>query len=357
MRLATAEINLAALEHNLTQVRNFAPNSKVMAVLKANAYGHGLVKIAQSLSQADAFAVARIDEALALRTGGLVKPIVLLEGFFDPQDLPIMLANNFQTIIHSQSQLADLENTQLNGKLTTWLKIDTGMHRLGISPDNFDDYFQRLKACDNVEQGIRLMTHFSCADDLMNNTTLVQQDFFNRIVSNKTEQKCLANSAGIIGWPKSHCDWIRPGIMLYGVSPMLNKTGADHELVPVMSLKSRLISIKKIKKGDYVGYGANWKCDADSYIGVVAMGYGDGYPRHAPTGTPVLVNGRKVPLVGKVSMDMITVNLGVEPLASVGDDVVLWGEDLPVEVIAEYSGTIAYELLCNITPRVDYQYI
>lgn len=357
MRLATAEINLTALSHNLKKVREFAPNSKTMAVLKANAYGHGLVQIAQNLNEADAFAVARIDEALALRAGGLVKPIVLLEGFFDKTDLPILLANNFQTIVHNETQLKDIESCDLDGQLTVWLKIDTGMHRLGITPSQFSNFYQRLTASKNVKPDIKLMTHFACADDIANSMTQVQLKLFEAITKQVKEQTCLANSAGIIGWQQSHGDWIRPGLMIYGVSPMLDKSGADHGLKPVMCLKTRLIEIKRINKGESTGYGANWVSTKDTYLGIIAMGYGDGYPRHAQTGTPVMVNGRKVPLVGRVSMDMITIDLGDVLQDKVADEVILWGPELPVEVIAKHAKTIPYELLCNITPRVDYKYV
>ncbi|SFD08076.1 alanine racemase [Pseudoalteromonas denitrificans] len=357
MRLATAEINLTALTHNLKKVRDFASNSKIMAVLKANAYGHGLVQIAQSLNEADAFAVARVDEALALRAGGLVKPIVLLEGFFDKTDLPILLANNFQTIVHNETQLEDIEQCDLGGQLTVWLKIDTGMHRLGIHPSQFINFYQRLSNNPNVNADIKLMTHFACADDLLNTMTQSQIAEFDACIKNMSEEVCLANSAGIVGWQQSHGDWVRPGLMIYGVSPMLEKTGNDHDLKPVMCLKTRLIAIKKIKAGESAGYGANWLTSKDTYIGIAAIGYGDGYPRHANTGTPVMINGRKVPLVGRVSMDMITVDLGDVLQDKVADEVILWGPELPVEIIAKHADTIPYELLCDITPRVDYKYV
>lgn len=356
MRLATAEINLTALSHNLKKVREFAPNSKTMAVLKANAYGHGLVQIAQSLNEADAFAVARIDEALALRAGGLVKPIVLLEGFFDKTDLSILLANNFQTIVHNETQLNDIEACNLDGQLTVWLKIDTGMHRLGIAPSQFKDFHQRLIDNKNVKPDIKLMTHFACADDISDSMTQVQLKQFEITTKSIKEQTCLANSAGIIGWQQSHGDWVRPGLMMYGVSPMLNKSGSDHDLKPVMRLKTRLIEIKRIKKGESTGYGAKWVSSKNTYLGIAAIGYGDGYPRHATSGTPVIVNGRQVPLVGRVSMDMITIDLGDILQDTVADEVILWGPELPVEVIAQHAKTIPYELLCNITPRVDYKY-
>ena len=358
MRLATAEINLTALEKNLARIKQIAPNSKVMAVLKANAYGHGLVTIAQHLLEADAFAVARIDEALALRAGGLTKPIVLLEGFFEASDLPILLANNFETVIHDENQLTALEQANLEAPIATWLKIDTGMHRLGIEPEQLELFYTRLKATKNAKKDVRLMTHFPCADDTENDKTLSQIKHFSQLVGSKHEQICLANSAGIIAWPDSHGDWIRPGLMLYGVSPMLNSVGSKHALSAVMSLKTRVIAKRHIPAGERVGYGGRWQSNSATQLAVVAMGYGDGYPRHAREGTPVVINGQRYGIVGSVSMDMITVDIGEHnESVSVGDEVEMWGEHLPVEEVAQCADTIPYELLCNVTPRVSYQYI
>ncbi len=357
MRLAIAEIDFSALSHNLNRIKQLAPASKVMAVLKANAYGHGLVAIAKRLADADAFAVARIDEALALRAGGVTKPIVLLEGFFEPQDLPIILANNFQTVIHDEAQLSALERAELDGEVATWLKVDTGMHRLGVYPSRFDEFYRRLKACPNARNEVRLMTHFSCADDVQSDKTAQQIALFNQLVGDKSEPLCLANSAGILAWPQSHGDWIRPGLLLYGVSPMSGDSAAEHDFRPVMRLKTRVIAIREVKAGECIGYGGHYCCAKDSTIAVVAMGYGDGYPRHAENGTPVVIGKQRYPIVGRVSMDMITVDLGNNPAdVALGDEVIMWGPELAVEEIARYADTIPYELLCNITPRVEYQY-
>ncbi|WP_288345225.1 alanine racemase [uncultured Pseudoalteromonas sp.] len=357
MRLAIAEINLQALAHNLAQVKRFAPGCKVMAVLKANAYGHGLVKIAQYLNDADAFAVARIDEALALRAGGLTKPIVLLEGFFHQDDLPILLANNFQTIIHDENQLTTLENASLDAPIACWLKVNTGMHRLGIAPSQFESFYNRLKASPNARDDIKLMTHFSCADDINDEKTAQQIALFDSLASDKTEQHCLANSAGIIAWPKGHGEWVRPGLMLYGVSPMLNGVGQQHGLEPVMRLKTRVIAIRDVDAEQCVGYGGRWHSDKPTKLAVVAMGYGDGYPRHAEQGTPVVIKSQRYGIVGSVAMDMITVDIGDNrDNIKVGDEVIMWGPELPVEEIAQCATTIPYELLCNITPRVSYEY-
>ena len=357
MRLAIAEINLQALAHNLAQVRQFAPNSKVMAVLKANAYGHGLVKIAQHLNDADAFAVARIDEALALRAGGLTKPIVLLEGFFHQDELPILLANNFQTIIHDENQLRALENAKLDAPISCWLKINTGMHRLGVAPTQLNDFYQRLQATNNAKDAINLMTHFSSADDVNDPKTAEQIALFDSLVQGKQQAHCLANSAGIIAWPAGHGEWVRPGLMMYGVSPMLNTSGKDHQLKPVMRLTTKVIAIRDVDAAQGVGYGGSWQSTQPTKLAVVAMGYGDGYPRHAKHGTPVVIAGKRYGIAGNISMDMISVDIGENADSiKVGDEVVMWGPELPVEEIAQCADTISYELLCNITPRVSYEY-
>ncbi|MBD1584276.1 alanine racemase [Pseudoalteromonas sp. S16_S37] len=358
MKLAAAEIDLSALAHNLRSIKAMAPSARIMAVLKANAYGHGLVTIAQHLQGADAFAVARVDEALALRAGGLTNPIVLLEGFFTASDIPILLANNFQAVIHNEEQIIALEQAQLDAPIAVWLKVDTGMHRLGIEPEQLERFYLRLKNSPNVKPNIQLMTHFSCADDKLNPKTKQQIDAFLKLVDNKEEQLCMANSAGIIGWPKSHGDWVRPGLMLYGVSPMIEQVGHDHGLRPVMKLTTKVIAIRRVPANEPVGYGGRWQSDKDTMLAVVAMGYGDGYPRHAKNGTPVIIKGQRFGIVGSVSMDMITVDIGDNQAhVQIGDEVEMWGPNLPVEEVAMYADTIPYELLCNVTPRVSYEYL
>lgn len=354
-RRPIAQINLAALQHNLRRVRELAPSSQVLAVLKANAYGHGLVRVAQTLTDADAFAVARIDEALALRTAGIVKPIVLLEGFYEAAELPILLANNLQTVVHNEMQLAALEQTTLDGQLKIWLKLDTGMHRLGVEPEHFAAFYRRLWQCPAVLPGIRLMSHFACADELDSEQTALQLKQFQQVIAGKAEQRSLANSAAILAWPDSHGEWVRPGLMLHGISPFSDQIGQQHQLQPVMRLSSRLIAVRQVQQGDKVGYGGTWQAPEATTLGVIAVGYGDGYPRHASNDTPVWLNGREVRLAGRVSMDMITVNLGANAQDKLGDEAVLWGPELAIERVAAAAGTIPYELLCNITPRVDYQ--
>lgn len=356
-RRPIAQINLAALQHNLQRVRELALNCQVLAVLKANAYGHGLVRVAQTLADADAFAVARIDEALTLRAAGIVKPIVLLEGFYEAAELPLLVANNLQTVVHNELQLTALEQTPLDGQLKVWLKINTGMHRLGIEPAQFDTFYRRLWQCSAVLPGIRLMSHFCCADELSSPRTTEQLALFEQLIAGKAEQRSLANSAAILAWPTSHGEWVRPGLILHGISPFNGQVGQQHQLRPVMRLSSRLIAMRQVQQGERVGYGGNWQAPETTTLGVIAVGYGDGYPRHASNDTPVWLNGREVRLAGRVSMDMITVNLGPNAQDKLGDEAVLWGPELAIERVAAAAETIPYELLCNITPRVDYQYL
>lgn len=360
-RATRAVIDLAALQHNLQVSRHAAPHSKQMAIIKAHAYGHGMVRIAQALERdADAFGVALIEEAIPLREAGISKPILLLEGINSERDLTLVRAYRLDCVVHHESQLRMLEAAR-GEPITIWLKIDTGMHRLGFKPQVARSVYQRLQNTEVVTQPIYLMTHLANADDRDDDFTEQQlKDFYETIQFSDAEASnipcSIANSAGVLGWPASHADWVRPGIMLYGVSPFVVGMGSDYELKPVMTLQSELIAVNQLKKGDRVGYGGSWTCPEDMPIGVVAIGYGDGYPRHAQSGTPVLINGIRSHLAGRVSMDMITVDLRKQPNAQPGDPVILWGEGLLVEEVADYAGTIAYELLCSVTNRVLYEY-
>ena len=359
MKTATAEVRLKSLQLNLERVRRLAPKSHVLAVLKANAYGHGLLPVAKTLEDhADAFGVARINEAIALREGGVEKtPIVLMEGFVTPEHLPLLNKYQLESVIHSPEQLSQFLEAELDEPIQIWLKVDTGMNRLGIPVSQCSEFYQSLSQSPNVKSPIRIMTHFPCADDIGSQMTDAQITVFDDIDETKATELSLCNSAGVIAWPKAHRDWVRPGIMLYGVSPMLGCCGPEHGLEPAMRMTSSIISIKEVEAGQYVGYGATWKSNEKTKIAVVAIGYGDGYPRHAPSGTPVYVNGREVPLAGRVSMDMICIDLGPDAQDKVGDEVILWGPELPIEKIATFANTIGYELLCNITGRVDIRYI
>lgn len=351
MRGTQVSINLAALRHNLQCVRQAAPGCRVMAAVKANGYGHGLVRVAKALVDSDAFGVACINEGLQLRAAGISAPITLLEGFFHADEIPLIEQHRLDLLLHHPDQIVALEQAAFEKPIRVWLKIDTGMHRLGVSPESAASHWRRLERHPRL-QTVGQMTHLACADEPGHPVTPQQLEGFRRATDGLPGERAIANSAGILGWPDSHADWVRPGIMLYGVSPFVGGRAAEHGLKPVMTLSSQLIAVKMVKKGNTVGYGGSWNCPEDMPVGVVAAGYGDGYPRHVGNGTPVLLNGRRVPLIGRVSMDMICVDLRSQPDARMGDPVVLWGEGLPAEEIAEAAGTIAYELLCGITPRV-----
>ena len=351
---AHIELDLAALQHNVRRVREYAPESKLMAVIKANAYGHGMIRIANHLQEeVDAFAVARIDEAINLRKANIKGKILVLQGFNQADELFVLQDYQLDTVIHSLAQVAILESLNLQNTLTVWLKIDTGMNRLGIDPTLFESILSRLHKCKFVHQSIGFMTHFANADDVQDEKTPLQLQLFNNTITYHSGEKSSANSAGLIAWPATRQDWVRPGLMLYGVSPILVMTAQQLDLLPVMNLYSRIISIKQVKKGQAVGYGGSWVAKQDSLIGVVSIGYGDGYPRYAKQGTPVLINNKRIPLIGRVSMDMITVDLSDSVDVKPGDKVKLWGDGLPVEEVAAWAGTIPYTLLCGITPRVQ----
>lgn len=351
-RAAQAIIDLKALQHNLRRARGAAPFSRVMPVIKANGYGHGLLRVARALTDADAFAVACIEEAMELREAGIRTPIVLLEGFFDTPELQLASKHELEPVIHHPDQIEMLERTRLARPVRVWLKIDSGMHRLGFAPAVAVDAWCRLEECTTVAARIGLVTHLANADDRSDSYTLLQLEAFRSALPMHGAERSIANSAGILGWPQAHAEWVRPGIMLYGASPFVAGRGEEEGLLPVMTFTTRLIAVNHFRKGDAVGYGGSWICPEDMRVGVAAIGYGDGYPRHAAAGTPVLVNGVRAPLIGRVCMDMVTVDLRGVPDARVGDPVVLWGKGLPVEEVAQHSSTIAYELLCGITQRV-----
>lgn len=357
MKPATAKISSVALKHNIQTIKQKAPNSKVIAVVKANAYGHGVVFVSAALEEmVDGFGVARLEEALSLRSHGITKPILLLEGFFSEADLPVIAVNNIQTMVHNPEQLTALQRANLPNKIKVWLKIDTGMHRLGFDLHQVDSVYQQLQDCPNVDQNIGLVSHFSRADELHCGYTEKQLTSFLTITQDKVGERSIAASAGILFWQQAHLDWIRPGIIMYGISPN-NTPAKEYGLIPVMTLTSSLIAVREHKKGEPVGYGGFWCSNEDTKIGVVAIGYGDGYPRDMPVGTPVYINGRLVPIVGKVSMDMLTVDLGKDAQEQVGDEVILWGKELPIEEIAQKSGILSYELITKLTPRVLTEYV
>jgi len=347
-----ALIDAAALRHNLARVRRAAPGSSVLAAVKADGYGHGLLRVANSLSgHVEGFAVARVDEAERLRAGGIADRILVLEGAAGPRQIARARALEVELVVHDRAQLEVLEQAAGGGPLRVWIKVDSGMHRLGFDPAEIGAVHERLRSLETVVEPIPLLTHLACADIPDRAYTEGQIECFARSCEGLEGPRSLANSAGVLGFPGSHADCVRPGIMLYGVSPFEGRTGEQDGLRPVMEFVSELISVKPLQRGGRVGYGGRWTAPADTRIGVVAAGYGDGYPRHVPDGTPVLVKGRRVPLVGCVSMDMLTVDLGPEGNERVGDPVTLWGGRLPVEEIARAAGTIAYDLLCGLGTR------
>lgn len=349
-----AEIDLAALRHNLGVVRRLAGSSGVMAVVKSMAYGHGAVPVARALEdRADAFAVARLEEGLALREAGIELPIVVLEGPSRAEHLEQAWRAGLQLTIHHASQLSMLQD-HADEPVDCWLKIDTGMHRLGFPVSQAGSLYRRLAAMPAVAS-LRLMTHLACADDTGDLATEHQLQRWRDATLGLDAQGSVANSAGILAWPGSHFDWVRPGLMLYGASPLLGRSAADLDLRPVMSLRAPLLAVNRLQRGDRVGYGATWQAPEDMPIGVVGVGYGDGYPRHIGGDARVLINGRLAPVIGRVSMDMITLDLREVP-ARVGDTATLWGHGLPVERVAEWAGTIPYTLFCGVTARVERRY-
>lgn len=327
-----------------------------MAVIKADAYGHGIIRTAQALQGADGFAVAHVAEAMILRQAGIDKPLLLLEGVGNGDELELAAAHDLIVCVHARHQLQLLAETTLSKPVDTWLKIDTGMHRLGFLPEQAASVRQRLRELSSVNEVSVVMTHLCCADQRDVETSARQIEQFGQTIDGWDCRTSIANSAGILGWPASHGDWVRPGIMLYGVSPFIDDEAGTYGLRPVMTLRSSLIALRKLRKGDAVGYGATWRCPEDMPVGVIGAGYGDGYPRVIAEHTPLLVNGRPAPRAGRVSMDMICVDLRDQPDAKPGDPVTLWGEGLPVERIAAAAQTIGYELLCRVTARVSMHY-
>jgi len=354
-----ARIDLQALSHNFSVARAAAPNSRIMAVIKANAYGHGAVPVSRALPDTDAFAVASVEEALQLRQAGIRQDIVLLEGVFEPAELEVAVAHRLQLVVHNPEQLGWLEAFRCDASLRLWLKLNTGMNRLGFPLADALSVWQRLQRLPCVQSdGVRWMSHLACADEPDNPATGRQLGSFVETLQlaesgrGRAAERSLANSAALLTRPDTHFDWVRPGIMLYGASPMAADEDAKFDLRPVMTLESRLIAVHQLQRGDAIGYGQTWTCPEAMPVGVVAIGYGDGYPRHVPSGAPLLVNGKPAALVGRVSMDMLCVDLRGHPQAKCGDPVILWGDGLPVEKVAHLAGTISYELLCGVSARV-----
>jgi alanine racemase len=351
-RLIRAVIDTGALRHNLRKIRERARGARVMAVVKANAYGHGLVPTALSLAEADAFAVARLEEGLALRAEGITQPIVLLEGVFAQEHVLEAARHGFDLVVHDPLQVELLEEFTGVHRFIVWIKIDTGMNRLGFRPEDFPEALQRLQRMKPAPLEIRLITHLARADDRDDVTTRAQLGRFRDTIQGLDFATSIANSAGLFGKVHLGCDWVRPGLVLYGASPFADKVGAQLGLQPAMSLETSVIAVRRVPPGETVGYGGTWKAARDSKVAIVAAGYGDGLARGLPSGTPVCIDGRRAPLVGRVSMDMIAVDVTDLQSVHVGTPVLLWGEALPVEEVARHAGTIPYELLCGVSQRV-----
>ena len=347
-----AVIDTAALRHNLSRVREIAPGSRVLAVLKADAYGHGIITAATALAAADGFAVARLSEALALRAAGVTNRIVLLEGVLGTAQLHEAAQHQFELVVHQPEQIALLEDWRDGHRFRIWLKIDSGMGRLGFRPGELPAALARLAGCRSIQRPIALMTHLAEAELRDNDRTRSQLECFDRVTAGLPGERSIANSAGLIGWPAARAEWIRPGLMLYGISPFAGTTGCDLGLRPAMTLESRVIAVRELSACDRVGYGGAWTAKRATRIAVVAAGYGDGYMRNTASGTPVLVNAMPSQLAGRVSMDMLTADVTDLAQVAIGDPVVLWGNGVPVEYVAAAAGTIPYELVCRVGQRV-----
>ncbi|MBI5658535.1 MAG: alanine racemase [Nitrosomonadales bacterium] len=347
-----ARIALSALEHNLQAARR-ATGARIMAVIKAAAYGHGLLPAAEALGAADGFALLDLRDAARLREAGFRQTLLLLEGFFTPDDLPLAAEHDLACVIHHAQQLAMLDSCPRRGALQVWLKVNTGMNRLGFAPRDVPAAMEKLRSHAAVRD-ITLMTHFSHADEAAG--VAAQTEVFDALAAPYRAARSLANSAALLRYPATHADWVRPGIMLYGASPFAEIPAQQIGLRPTMTLHSRIISAREIAAGESIGYGGTFCAQAPMRIGVVACGYADGYPRHAPSGTPVLVEGRRTRTLGRVSMDMLCVDLSALPDADVGSRATLWGEGLPVEEVARAAGTISYELLSAVSGRVPLVY-
>ena len=347
-----ALIDLSALEHNLSVVRRHAPRSRIMVVIKADAYGHGLLRAAEAFKSADGFAILELEAAIRLREAGYEHHILLIEGFFSRSELELFERYHLSTVIHNSEQLEMLSAYKRPRGLDVFLKLNTGMNRLGFTPEQFPGALELLKSNPVVGQ-ITLMTHFSCADGFKDRNGVAEQlKCFNSITSNLNFPCSLANSAATLSYPETHADWVRPGIMLYGSSPFPDISASELDLRSAMTLTSKVIAVQYLHTGDTVGYGQTYRVNRSMRVGIVAGGYADGYPRHAPTGTPILVNGIRTRILGRVSMDMLHVDLSEIEKGGVGSPVIFWGKGMPVDEVAESAGTISYELLCSLAQRV-----
>lgn len=352
-RASYATIDLAAIHHNYQQVKQLAPNSRVAAIVKANAYGHGAIAVAKSLaSVADAFAVTCTEEAVELRDAGICSPILLLEGFFDTDELALISELDLWCVLHNREQVQTLLDTPMRRPVNVWLKLDTGMHRLGLSAEDYPLAWQALDQCPHVGSIVK-MTHFASADDLHSPVTAGQVGAFEVATAGLTGEASLANSSAVIAYPATQADWVRPGIMLYGANPV---PAINIDLKPTMTLTARVIAERVVETGETVGYNGIWEAKEPTKVGTVAIGYADGYPRHAKPGTPVFLNGKRSQILGRVSMDMIAIDLSMFEGSCLGLDVELWGANISIDEIAKCCGTIPYTLYCGVNARLYKRY-
>ncbi|OAM52966.1 alanine racemase [Methylovorus sp. MM2] len=354
MRPIQATIHLDALRHNLAVAKHRAPNSKVMAVVKANAYGHGLLRAAEGLSQADGFAVLELNEAISLREAGYLQTILLLEGLFDRTELVDAAKYDISIVVHCEQQIEMLEQVNLSTSTHVFLKMNTGMNRLGFIPETYASALTRLEKIKSVAD-ITMMTHFATADEDAGIVAPLAR--FKEVTKGFDYPTSLANSAALLRYPASHSDWVRPGILMYGASPVSGQSAHALGLQPAMTFTSELIAVQVLQDGESVGYGQKFTAHKTTRVGVVACGYADGYPRHTPSGTAIAVDGQLTRTLGRVSMDMLFADITDIPDAAIGSQVELWGAQVPVDVIAEASGTVGYELLCAVAPRVPFKVI
>lgn len=358
-----AEIDLAALSHNLNVVRQLT-SAKILAIVKANAYGHGLIPIAKTLTEqkpgVDGLGVARLEEAIQLRKNGITGNILLLDGFFAMDELSLIVQHDIDTVVHHEHQLYLLENINPAKQISVWLNIDIGMHHLGFLPEQTAHAYARLMHCNAVKKPLKFMAHFPRAGELCNTITLEQFHLFNTVTKNFAGDRSLARTIAFLNFPETAADWIRPGFILYGCSPYNTlktlKKNQELNLRPVMTLKSKVIAIKKLKKGNAIGYGGTWTCPQDMQVAIIGIGFGDGYPRNAKIGTPLLIRDKLLPLVGSVSMDKLVVDLRDGPDIEINDEVILWGKGLPIDSLSDYLNAGPAELFCRLSQRVKFIY-
>jgi len=357
MRPTSAIVRLNAIVENYKTVCRLTPGLNNVAVIKANAYGHGMVEVARALQdEVPAFAVAFFEEAVQLRDAGITKPILILQGTLGHENVDEAAARDFWLMLNNGQQIDQVLSAKSTRPVGVWLKVETGMHRLGMDPKEAESACEALSSSANIQPNLVLCTQLACADDLANPVTKEQVNRLSSFAANHKLPLSIANSAAIMAWPESHARWNRPGYMLYGNSPFASPESPAEGLLPAMTLASEIVAIRDVRPGEGVGYGHDWVAQRQSRIGIIAIGYGDGYPRHAPGGTPVLVNGARVPLAGRVSMDMISVDLTDHHRTKIGDSVELWGERLSVNEVASSAGTIGYELLAGLTGRLPRAY-